>query len=766
MRRLPVILGIIFCAVLASLYIYPIFSGLILLPLDLLVSNSGPWHYANTILLKNSYMVDSIIQMFPWKHLTFTSLTSGIVPLWNPYQFMGLPFMASMKPLVFYPANVFFVFGELRAWNTLLWLQLFLSLWFTYLLVRSLRFGAVFSLLAAIAFAFSSLMMSVLEFGSEGHVLLWLPIFLYLAKQYIATVKPGWVVGMAFTIAFAIFAGHLQYAAYVLLYLAAFAVFETLKEKKPFRTVLPIFLAIGVGSAIAAVQLLPGIEMFQHSYRGLVGNYGIFANGLLKPYHLLRLLSPDWFGNPVSLDLYGGYIESSGYFGIIPLFFALYAVIYGRKNFYVRFFSAAAAVALLLSFNGIGQVLYILRIPIITSGSGGRIFSMFLFSGAVLSGFGLQAFMRDGQEQRKLRFLLYFLGFAAVCFGVGGATLGNIKIQIAALAGFGVGAFLYIRYGKKIPFAYILFVGAVLVLTFGDLFRMGYRFLTFSNEKFLYPDVAVTRFIRNAAAASLGREYGLTEPEINTALGVYSTETYNPLFPLRTARLLQALENKSGAPLADNKYYLTRNPRMKSVLDFLGVYFIVVPKGVNPAITLWNNSQYEKDLTKIYEDEGNDVYQLLTAIPRFGLYWDIRDGVSDEESLQAIENQSVNFKNTLLIQEQLSETFVPGTGSADLVSSDLNNLSFRVQTDRPAVFYLSDGNFPGWHASVNGKETPVLHANYNFRGVLVPAGRSDIEFWYLPKSVIVGGIVSILGIVVTVGFVIVDNIIQSRKKGE
>ena len=205
---------------------------------------------------------------------------------------------------------------------------------------------------------------------------------------------------------------------------------------------------------------------------------------------------------------------------------------------------------------------------------------------------------------------------------------------------------------------------------------------------------------------------------------------------------------------------------MKSVLDFLGVYFIVVPKGVNPAITLWNNSQYEKDLTKIYEDEGNDVYQLLTAIPRFGLYWDIRDGVSDEESLQAIENQSVNFKNTLLIQEQLSETFVPGTGSADLVSSDLNNLSFRVQTDRPAVFYLSDGNFPGWHASVNGKETPVLHANYNFRGVLVPAGRSDIEFWYLPKSVIVGGIVSILGIVVTVGFVIVDNIIQSRKKGE
>ncbi len=203
---------------------------------------------------------------------------------------------------------------------------------------------------------------------------------------------------------------------------------------------------------------------------------------------------------------------------------------------------------------------------------------------------------------------------------------------------------------------------------------------------------------------------------------------------------------------------------MKSVLDFLGVYFIVVPKGVNPAITLWNSSDYEKDITKIYSDDGNDVYRNTTAIPRFGLYWDIRDGVSDEESLRLIENQTVDFRNTLLIQEQLPEAIVPGTGFATLVSSGINDLTFEVQTDTPAVFYLSDTNFPGWHASVNGKNEQILQANYNFRAVFVPPGKSVIRFWYMPQSFKIGIVVSAIGLLLTAAFIVVHYINGGHKK--
>jgi len=776
MKRISFVIAFILSAVLASVYIYPIFSGLILLPLDLLVSNSGPWHYANTILLKNPYMVDSIIQMFPWKHLTFMSLTHGILPLWNPYQFLGVPFMAGMKPLVFYPANIFFVFGELHAWNILLWLQLFLSLGFTYLFASALGLDLMFALLAAVAFTFNSLMVSVLEFGSEGHVLLWLPVLLYLVKRYVDTDKLWFVTGITIATACAIFAGHLQYFTYVLLVVCGFIVYYSRVSQKSLNIIFLSFAGIATGVMIAGIQLVPGIEMFQKSYRGIIGSYATFSGGLLKPYHLLRLLSPDWFGNPVSLDLHAGYIESSGYFGIIPLFFMVYALWYARKNIFVRFFSVTAGIALLFSMDGVAQILYALRVPIITSGYGSRIFSMFLFSGAILSAFGLSTFIQEISVKRKIRSVVWFIGFVGICFGLGlliahsnsniGVQLSNIKVQIAGIVLFGLASIGYVRYQGKFPILKLLFIVTVLVLTYGDLFRLGYRFLTFSNEKFLYPEIPITSFIRADSEKSLGRSYGLTEPEVNTALRIYGTDTYNPLFPVRTARFLQALEDKQGTKLMNNKYELTQNSRMKSVLDFLGVNIVVVPKGANPATLLWNNSQYEKDITKIFEDDRSDVYRNLTAYPRFGLFYDARDNVADDQALEIIKNQSVDFRKTLLIQERLPSKVTDGTGSAELVYSDVNSLTFNVHSDSSAIFYLSDAFDEGWHASVNGKSESILHANYNFRAVLVPAGSSSVKFWYLPTSVIIGGVVSVLGLFATLGLVIIGNIKNSYKKSK
>lgn len=443
MKRIITVAGLLVCVVLASAYIYPIFSGLILLPLDLLVSNSSPWHMAATILLKNPYMQDSILQMFPWKHLTFVSLTSGIIPLWNPYQFTGIPFMALMKPLVYYPANIFFIFGEATAWNILMWIQLFLSLWFMILFLESCGLGLGFGIFGGVSFAFSSLMVSVLEFGSEGHVLLWLPFLLYLVKKYLDTQKSWYTAGIALSVAASIFAGHLQYFAYLSLVTTGFIVYYGRAKQLSRNTILLPLLWMFGGCVIAAVQLIPGIEMYQNSYRRIYDSYTLFSGGLLKPYHLLRLLSPDWFGNPVSMDLRGGYIELSGYFGIIPLFFALYGAIYYRNNIFVRFLSFIAALALLFSLDGIAQILYSLRIPVIASGYGGRLFSMFLFSGSSLSAFGLNAFIRDKDTKRKTRVLIGYVALTAFCF-IGGIVIGrwntifgvrlaNIKIQVVAL---------------------------------------------------------------------------------------------------------------------------------------------------------------------------------------------------------------------------------------------------------------------------------------------------------------------------------------------
>jgi uncharacterized membrane protein YfhO len=68
-------------------------------------------------------------------------------------------------------------------------------------------------------------------------------------------------------------------------------------------------------------------------------------------------------------------------------------------------------------------------------------------------------------------------------------------------------------------------------------------------------------------------------------------------------------------------------------------------------------------------------------------------------------------------------------------------------TDRLVV--VSEMYFPGWRARVDGVETTVYRINYLFRGIVVPAGQHQVEFDYLPASLLLGAAISALALVVT-----------------
>ena len=53
---------------------------------------------------------------------------------------------------------------------------------------------------------------------------------------------------------------------------------------------------------------------------------------------------------------------------------------------------------------------------------------------------------------------------------------------------------------------------------------------------------------------------------------------------------------------------------------------------------------------------------------------------------------------------------------------------------RPAIVVLTDAHYPGWVATLDGREVPLLRANWNFRAVVTEIGQHEIEFRYRPKS--------------------------------
>ena len=77
---------------------------------------------------------------------------------------------------------------------------------------------------------------------------------------------------------------------------------------------------------------------------------------------------------------------------------------------------------------------------------------------------------------------------------------------------------------------------------------------------------------------------------------------------------------------------------------------------------------------------------------------------------------------------------------------------------------LSDQNFPGWQAAVDGQTQPIIRTDSVFRGVCVPAGDHVVTFNYHPLSLIIGITVSVIGWLIWSALIILVFIRRHRVK--
>jgi hypothetical protein len=415
--RLPDWFHLILVPALACLLLWrPLFTGEVLLPAQLLLYML-PWRDApglphDATIPWNPLIWDAIAQFYPWRRLLAESFRAGQIPLWDPYQFCGMPFAANSQSAPLYPPHVLYVLplplsvAQRMGWLACLHLTLaglFTCLWAQTLGVR--RWLAALSGVIFMGSGFATAWLELPSFLSAG---CWIPLLLLAVGRGLATGRWrwSWIAGMAFGLM--LLGGHLQIAFYGALAAGLLAAWTTAARvtgvARARGSLLPAACAVALGVALAAGQLLPTLEFSRQSHRATApseNGYREYVAYAMPPEQIVTLFAPDYFGHPLRGDYHGtsgdyrrvgNYAEYACYFGVPALGLAvLGAVLGGRINPHARYLAFVWLLSLWMALGGWPNRLLYFHVPGFgQSGSPARILVLFCLCGAVLAGLGAE----------------------------------------------------------------------------------------------------------------------------------------------------------------------------------------------------------------------------------------------------------------------------------------------------------------------------------------------------------------------------------------
>jgi len=775
-----------FILIVVLFFFQPIFKGQIPFPGDLLAGEYIPYN-SNTYFgiapggVPNKGQGFDVLRMiFPWKEFAIDSLKNGQIPLWNPYNFSGTPFLANFQNGFFYPFNLlFFLFSKLDAWTLYILFQPFLSTLFTYIFLRELRVSKISSVFGGLVFAFSSYMVVWMEYGNIGHSIIWLPFLLFLTEKLINKKSIGYSILFISALTLSIFAGYIQTSIYLFIFSLIYMLFRLHQEKKlkpktllylSFLFILPVF--------ISSIQLFPTIELFLYSAREAYSVPAI-SKLLIPPMHIATIFAPDFFGNPATRNYFleGTYIERVSYIGVIPILFFVLAI--GKKapkTFW--FFLVSCAIVLLLSFNNpISFFLYSFKIPVLSTGVPTRIMYLFEFSAAICSAIGFDIWLK----QKNIRILPQITILSAIYIILWLSVLLIPKIESNPQL---LQNLLISKRNLILPTFMLLsglcllttsrFIGRKHLLAFVFiallLFEQFYFFrkiTPFSPKEFFYPETSVLTKLKKIQGLERmwGFEDGYMEANIQTHEKIFSTDGYDPLFIKRYAELVNSGKNGKIEPVPGS-YVIIPSSFGKSLednhyrdilLNLLSVKFIL---NKNELLGGKNEPDYiafpQEKYSLIYQKPPWQIYKKNDALPRFFL----TDSFVIEKDKEKIISRLYDDKRdakTVILEEDLNIPIQKGKGRANLIKYSPDKIIFSVDAKSNNILFMSDNFFPGWKVFIDDNAGKIYRANYSFRAVPVPKGKRTVEFIYSPDSFKIGFIVSLIGFLLLGIYVIIHS---------
>ena len=651
---------------------------------------------------------DVLEQNFPNFYYMTQNLREGILPFFNHKIFSSIHFLHDPQVFNLNPTAVFrymmglFMNNDIHTFLIGLAIPYLLAGIFMFLYLRR-RFRDEIALFGAILYMFSLgyIVVFIHNFAVDS---LWvLPLLMMTLEKadWRFSAIAGALVG------FMLFAGHPQIPIYALLMGALFYLyFRRFKHLAVFILgALPFFAAY----YFAFIDVVRDSPRLSYTLEQLL-------EISFYPKFFIQLLIPKFYGalEPGSRFVGGPYyfyIEITQYFSLAGLLFAILGLWKGWKEPIIRFAGIVALIALFFALGKSNPLVVALYKTGLFSGIRNPSRAMYIvaFLVPILASYGLDVFIRE--RDKLFRPVIYtVIGLVAVAVAYllmnpGMPPMeGEVFKFFLILTLIVLGVFAFVRGMVSAT----IFAGFLILISFVDLYLAGNPYLRWKEDLYSYYNMKLaSRFLKEKglfrinARSSRGMVFRRNSGMIT---GLELTEGYNPMMPYHYAQLYQ--------------YVLERKKGFVNLLEVMNVRYFITDKG----------------------------FARIRELPRAYVVYSVQEVKDSATFFTMVADGKMDFMHVAYVQNPVSSKYDrEGFDPCKVERYDASRIVLSCVARDDGFLYLSKTYQRLLRARVDGKEVPVIRANWAFSGLELKKGSHRVEFYMDSSGLILATILFLLG---------------------
>lgn len=755
-------------------------------------------------LTKTSYeptniaVIDIFQQMHPWMILNNWALRQGEIPLWNPFNGLGVPHLANYQSAVFSIYSLPFYLFDFQYASILSSLMKIVGCGvFTFLFLRLHIKNNYASALGAVIYMFCGYSTLLLQW-QHSSVMPSLPAALYFITQIIRG-KSSYITiwGLVASLAFGVLAGHPETFYSILVLICLYSLYlltsanHTHTQTSIYHASLLLFLGL-ISAGVAALQLIP---FFEYAYQSGALTERIGFGHTPKTSALWPLMFyPDLIGNPTTPPYYFeeisvkiNHVEANlSYVGGLTIFLAIVGLLQFKKNKEVRFWTIFTIGYLLYAYQPINIGWVIKLIPGLSHVPIQRTDAIFTFSLACLATFGFNSLLHIEGAKLKKGMVVGILGSMLLITSIvsanellntffknqtdenwkqGWQQVGQNR-QLFLIVTYLCGLFFIVGniVFRKNIFRAFLAIGIVLVV----FLQTGYYYRNYFPITHLSSFYPYTDAIKNIKKLTNNQHMviwcessplpGLI-PDSNIPYKIKMPSQYEVLHTKYYPKILSSFFDTYMSTVNAGRADCFKELSLRGLQVLRIPYVLAQNSKISPSIA--NNAQKTSD---ILPDWG--LYKIDNISSSYYIVQNAEFIASDEAILNKIQNEFFDPNKTVILaadsidittynQAQLNDNSL---ASVETVNELFNEVHLKTHTSKSDNWLvIAIAYYPGWKAYINGIEQHVFRANYGFSAIRLPSGENTVLFKYEPFSFKIGALITLISLISLVLLTILNH---------